>query len=186
MGDKNLDLVECIEARKSVRGFTDEDVPNDFIIELVRLGNLAPSAGNFQARDFIIVKNKDSISKITEASVEFTREMAGNHQEFIRNAPVIIVCCANFEKITKYQKRGIELYCIQDVAAAVENMLLCIVNSGYASCWIGGFDEVAVSKILDLPSHIRPVAMLPIGLPTKDGRQRTRIDTKEIMHFEKW
>lgn len=181
-----MDLIECIEARKSVRGFSGEDVPDGYIMELIRIGNLAPSAGNLQARDFIVVRNRGVMDAITKVAIEFTWDMARAHQEFIRQAPVLIVCCANHERITRYGERGRNLYCIQDVAASVENMLLHVTVSGYASCWIGGFDEKAVAELLHLPPHVRPVAMMPIGRPTKEGRQRSRIGTKDLVHFEKW
>ena len=63
-----MDVVKAIEERHSVRGFTGEDVPMEVIKETLRLGNLAPSAGNLQARDFIIVKDQDMKQKLTKAA----------------------------------------------------------------------------------------------------------------------
>lgn len=172
-----MDLIECIESRSSIRGFSDEDVPEDLVLEMIRIGNRAPSAGNLQARDFVIVRDRDIISKLTAAALG---------QKFIEEAPVVIVCCANHDRIANYGQRGRDLYCIQDVSAAVQNMLLFITASGYGSCWIGAFEERGVSEAVRLPKHIRPVAMLPIGRPISAGRQTSRMAVKDIVHENKW
>ncbi|MDH7509170.1 MAG: nitroreductase family protein [Methanomassiliicoccales archaeon] len=172
-----MELLECIQKRMSVRSFSDEPVPEEVLLESIRIGNLAPSAGNLQARDFIIVTNKDTKRKLVDAA---------HGQGFLAEAPVVIVCCANLQRIRSYGRRGVELYCLQDVAAAVENMLLYFVDKGYASCWVGAFDESAVSKILALPSHIRPVAMLPVGKPRGVSHRTSRLNLENIVHWEKW
>ncbi|MEM2943214.1 MAG: nitroreductase family protein [Methanomassiliicoccales archaeon] len=172
-----MELVECIRKRRSVRSYSDEPVPEDVIIEAIQLGNLAPSAGNLQARDFIIVRNEETKRRLATAALR---------QNFVAQAPVVIVCCANLERIRSYGRRGIELYCLQDVAAAVENMLLYFVDKGYASCWVGAFDEDAVSRILSIPSHVRPVALLPVGKQKGASGGTSRLGTQEIIHRERW
>ncbi|MDD1768646.1 MAG: nitroreductase family protein [Methanomassiliicoccales archaeon] len=171
-----MDLVECIEGRVSVRGFTSEGVPPELVTEAIRIGNLAPSAGNLQARDFVIVTDPGTRRSLAQAA----------NQHYVEEAPVVIVCCANLQRISSYGHRGKELYCLQDVAAAIENMLLFFVEKGYGSCWIGAFDEKAVSRALSIPSHVRPVAMLPIGRPKAEGGKRPRMDPRQLMHYERW
>ena len=64
-----------------------------------------------------------------------------------------------------YGSRGGELYAIQDVACSIENMMLAACSLGLGSVWVGAFDEYGVAKILDMPSHLRPVAIVPVGYP---------------------
>lgn len=171
-----MELVECIEKRVSVRGFSNEGVPAELVMEAIRIGNLAPSAGNLQARDFILVTDPGTRRSLAQAA----------DQPFVAEASVVVVCCANLDRVASYGRRGKELYCLQDVAAAIENMLLFFVAKGYGSCWVGAFDEKAVSRILSIPSHSRPVAMLPIGRPKLEGTKRTRIDPRQLIHYEHW
>jgi len=90
--------------------------------------------------------------------------MAAYGQKFIAEAPVAIVISSDLDKITSvYGQRGRELYSIQDTAAAAQNMLLAITDLGLASCWVGAFDEEQVSGVLNLPSNIRPLVILPVG-----------------------
>lgn len=172
-----LDLVESIEARVSVRSFAEEDVPEKVINEALRLATLAPSAGNLQSRDFIVVRNALSKKRLAKAAFG---------QAFIEEAPVVIVVCANQNRIRNYGSRGAQLYCLQDSAAAIEHILLFVVSQGYGSCWVGAFDEREVSKVLSVPENVRPVAMLPIGRPMKEGFHTSRLDIGEVVHKEKW
>lgn len=151
-----MELKDTIQKRHSIRKFSDKKIPASLINEIIELAHLAPSAGNLQSPEFIIID--DLLQKIKLAKVSL-------NQMFIAEAPLNIVVCANLKRISAYGIRGQELYCIQDTAAAVEHILLLAVDNGLGACWIGAFNEFEVSKILELPQHIRPVAIVPIGYP---------------------
>lgn len=172
-----MDVVTAIEERHSVRSFTDEDVPMDVIMETLRLGNLAPSAGNLQARDFIIVKDKEMKKKLSKAAFG---------QRFVEESSVVVVVCCNLNRIKNYGERGDRLYTIQDTAAAVENMMLYLVTKGYGTCWVGAFDEKEVGRLMELPDCARAVAMIPIGKPKESGRTSPRLELDTIVHTGKW
>lgn len=147
------------------------------IEEAIRLANLAPSAGNLQARDFVVVKDAVKKRALMEAAFK---------QDFVRSAPAVIVCCANLERIGHYGTRGRDLYCIQDVAVAIENMMLFLYSKGIGSVWVGAFDEGKARAALGLPDHARPVAIIPIGYPKENGVRRRRLAMAEIVHRDKW
>ena len=172
-----MDLVEAIERRASVRSYTDEPVPEEVIFETLRLGALAPSAGNLQARDFIVVRDKETKAQLAKASFG---------QDFVEQAPVVIVCCANLGRIRNYGIRGTNLYCLQDVAASVENMMLYVASQGFGSCWVGAFDETLTSRLLGLPENVRPVVILSIGRPKDPPRRTPRFKLDTVVHKEKW
>jgi nitroreductase len=172
-----MDIKEAIEMRWSVRAFKDEPVPDEMVMEMLRLGTLAPSAGNLQARDYVVVRGADTKAKLAKASFG---------QEFVEKAPVVIVCCANLARIRNYGIRGTDLYCLLDVAASVENMLLFATSQGFGSCWVGAFDEAQVSRVLELPENVRPVVLLPVGVPKDPPRRTPRLKLESIVHREKW
>lgn len=172
-----MELKEAIQDRRSIRRFGKKEVPREFIIELIELGHMAPSAGNLQARDFVVVEDQDTRRKLGRAALD---------QDFIAEAPVAVVVCANLERIAHYGVRGVTLYCLQDAAAAVQNMLLAIHDKGLGCVWVGAFDEEEVSRILNLPNFIRPVAILPIGEPLSQPEARKRIPVEELIHYERW
>ncbi len=173
-----MEFKEVVEKRRSVRKFKDLDIPEKDIEEILEIGHMAPSAGNLQARDFIVIKEKEGKNKLSINSYG---------QFFICEASWVVVVCANKRRSSeRYGERGEELYCIQDATAAVENMLLAIVDMGYACVWVGAFDEEAVAKQLKLPSHIRPIAILPIGYPAESNSEPKKIEVNEITHHEEW
>lgn len=172
-----MDLIECFEKRRSVRGFTDEEVPDELIDNALLVANMAPSAGNLQARDFIVVRNAGTRTGLAAAAHDL---------KFVAEAPVVIVCCANHDRIIDYGPRGRDLYCLQDVAASIENMLLYFAAQGYGSCWVGAFDENRVSEALGLPDHSRPVAMLPVGRPKREWAKPPRVGIDGLVHRERW
>lgn len=172
-----MELIDAIKARRSIRRFKSDEIEDSVIKEIIELGNLAPSAGNLQPRDFVVVREQETKERLAHAAL---------NQNFVAEAPVVIVVCANIRRVSPYGRRGMGLYCIQDSAAAIQNMLLVIVDKGLGCCWVGAFDENAVSNILGLPAHVRPVALLPIGYSEAKVGTVSRIDIEELIHYEKW
>ena len=172
-----MDVKEAIRQRHSVRGFLDKRPPADLIHEIIKYANLAPSAGNLQAREFIIVDDGEVKKRLSIAAL---------NQEFIVEAPVNIVVCAHLNRVASYGRRGRELYCLQDAAAAVEHILLLAVDHGLGACWVGAFNENEVSRILNLPLYIRPVAIIPIGYPKGRVVPTNRTDTEALTHYNGW
>jgi nitroreductase len=170
-----MDVVECIEGRTSIRVFRPDPVEDEVVNEALRLANLAPSAGNLQARDFFVVRDLKKKNALMEAAL---------NQDFVKTAPVDIVCCANLQRIEHYGERGRSLYCLQDVAAAIENMMLYLHSKGLGSVWVGAFDEVKARRALNLPAHLRPVAILSIGYPAEKGIHRKRLALDQVVHQE--
>ncbi len=172
-----MDIAECIIERTSIRDFKPDPIEDEVIEEALRLANLAPSAGNLQARDFVIVKDAHRKKALAEAAYS---------QDYVRTAPVVIACCVNLERIAHYGSRGRTLYCIQDSAAAIENMILYLQSKGLGTVWVGAFDEKRVSEALELPAHARPVALVPVGYPKEKGVRRKRLPMEQYVHRDKW
>ncbi len=172
-----MELKEAIQSRRSVRSFSSTPIPKTIIDEILLFANQAPSAGNLQARDFIVIDDQHIKEQLCAAAL---------NQIFLTQAPIVIAVCANKKRIASYGTRGKQLYCIQDAAAAVENILLSAVDNGLAACWVGAFDEQIVSNILQVPSDIIPVALIPLGYSTKKGKGPKRKDIKDLVHTNHW
>ncbi len=171
-----MEVADAIELRRSVRRFTSKGIPEGMLKEVLRAGHMAPSAGNLQGRDFIIIQDN---------AVKELLCMAALNQYFIMGAPVCIVVCANVSRSSaRYGKRG-ELYAVQDSAAAIMNMMLMAQDLGLGTCWVGAFNETAVTQLLSLPSGVRPVALIPIGYPDESPEVPPRIG-EATEHWGKW
>ncbi|MBS7641062.1 MAG: nitroreductase family protein [Candidatus Bathyarchaeia archaeon] len=171
-----MDVFETIRSRRSIRAFTGEDVSDEQIEKILEAARWAPSAGNLQPWEFIIIRRPEIKREVARAAL---------NQTFIEEAPVVIVVCANeIRSGSVYGSRGMNLYCIQDTAAAIENMLLAACALGLGACWVGAFNEEEVRRILKIPKGVRPVAIIPIGHPAEKPAPPRRRTLKEIMHYE--
>lgn len=170
-----MDFIQLAKSRRSIRSFKSDEVSKDLLIQLIEAAQTAPSAGNCQPWHFYIVKDTTLIKRIREESCR---------QAFIATAPVLFVVCADIAKTEeRYKKRGRELYCIQDTAAAIQNILLCAQSIGLGACWCGHFGEKEISEILNLQDGMRPIAIIPIGYPDKETEKRERRPIEEIATF---
>lgn len=168
-----MDFWEAVERRCSIREFdVIEDVPQEVVEKILKAAIRAPSAGNVQPWFFFIVRNMEIKKALAKAAWE---------QQFIIQAPVAIVVCTDLDRaLASYGRRGENLYCIQDTAAAVEHILLGATAQGLGSCWVGAFNEDEVTKSLKLPPRLRPVAIIPIGRAAEPLSHRQRRSLSEV------
>jgi nitroreductase len=99
---------------------------------------------------------------------------------------VIVVCADENRSSTRYGKRGEMLYCIQDTAAATQNILLTAYSLGLGACWVGAFNEDEAKKALKTPKGTRPVAIIPVGYPNRTPSERGRRPLNQIVHHEEF
>ncbi len=173
-----MEVAECIRTRRSVRDFLDTPVEKEKVGQILEAGKQAPSAGNQQTWKFILVREPGLRVQIANACVQ---------QLWVGHAPVIIVVCAEVEKMKRfYEDRGEHLYSIQSCAAAIENMLLAAHNLGLGACWVGAFDEASITKILGIPEGIRPQAVIPIGYAARAPKEPPEYKLETVSYIEKW
>jgi nitroreductase len=173
-----LELREAIYDRYSVREYTDEIVVREKILKVLKDANQAPSAGNLQARDFIVISDEGKKGEIARAALG---------QDFLATAPIVIVVCATLTRSgAKYGRRGEDLYSILDAALAAQNLMLSCTEEGLGSCYVGAFNEGTLRKILGMPETVLPVGIIPIGYPDEDPYITKRLPIEKIIHWEKW
>lgn len=168
-------IVEVIKKRRSVRAFKGDPVPEKVLAQILDAARWAPSAGNLQPWEFYVVRNQDTKKGLAKAALG---------QMFLAEAPVVIVVCAVPARSgRRYRERGEKLYCLQDTAAAVQNILLAAAGFGLGSCWVGAFDEEGARRVLGLGPDLRPVAMVPLGYPAEAPSAPGRRSLEEIVHI---
>jgi Nitroreductase len=171
-----MDLYEAIRNRRSIRKYKDRKIDDEIINKIIEAGVWAPSAGNLQSWEVIVIKDPEMKSQLSVACYI---------RDFIAEAPVVLVICAYKQKSSDtYGKRGQNLYCIQDAACAAQNMLLMIHDLGLGACWNGAFDEDSVSSLLEIPDGVRPVAIITVGYPGEKPIPPPKKRIEEFIHLE--
>jgi len=172
-----MEVIDAIYGRRSIRSYKNENVSEEVIKKAIECGIHAPSAGNLQPWEFVIVRDKEIKRKLYKASYS---------QSHVLDAPVLIVICADIMRSAYYGSRGMNLYALQDTAAATQNILLSLYSMGYGTCWVGAFNERMVREILGLPKDIRPVAIITVGKGDEKPKKRELRTLDEVIHYEKF
>ena len=151
-----MSVIEIIKKRHSYRGkYRPDPIPRENLIMIMEAGLAAPSGCNKQTTSLICVDDPEVLAKI-HAVID---PPVGT------TAPAMI--CVLTRRIIAYRDR---CYSVQDYSAAIENMLLTIVELGYQSCWFEGHitdeDKIGdkIAQILNVPDDYKLVCILPIGI----------------------
>ena len=164
-----------IFSRRSIRKYTDQPVDQEQINQLLRAAMYAPSAGNEKPWQFVIIKDRDKLNEITSFHP---------HTQMLKEAPIAIIACADTSDV-KYDGA----FWIQDMSAAIQNILLQGESLGLGTCWCGVYPKEQlvenVSRLTNLPEHIIPVAIIAVGHPAEQREVRERFNPDRV-HYEVW
>ena len=175
-----MEVEKAIKTRRSIRKYLDKKVEWEKIGKIIEAASYSPSAGNLQNWQFIVVTDSKKKQEIAEASLK---------QYWIATAPALIVICNKKQEIRSfYGERGEKLYSIQNCALAAQNIMLTATSLGLANCWVGAFNEEAVSKILKIPPQdIIPEAIITIGYAAEETiKEQQRHPLDRITFFDEW
>lgn len=171
------EFLRFLRTRSSVRDYYGQPLEAEDIDYILACASTAPSAGNREAWDVVVVTDDDIRLELSSAALD---------QVHVTEAPAVFVVCANYVRsISRYGERGI-LYAVQDATIACTYMMLAAHARGLHSCWTGAFDEGEVREILDLPQHIRPIALLTVGKGRPPLEPMERMPVEEHLHRETW
>ena len=172
-----MTVKEAIKMRRSVRRFQEKPVQREIIMELLDMARWAPCAN--ECWRFVVVQDEERKGHLATAA----------RQGWIASAPVIVVVGADLMerpgiagRWDAYKFRNV--FPIQDTAAAIQNLMLSAVEHGLGTCWIGSFNEGDVSRIVHLPFAVRPVAMVVLGYPADEPKERKRRPLEKVVFWE--
>ena len=172
-----MDLNDILEKRYSCRSYSNKEVDDGLIFNIIQNSVLAPNSGNLQAWKFIIIKNKEKREEIALGCIK---------QMWMTQAPVHIVICSDLDVLSKQYKNRADLYATQDCAAAAENILLLATNYGLASCWVGAFDNPMIKRTLSIPDNIIPKIIITLGYESKKPREKIRYSIDSYTFFDEY
>jgi len=173
-----LEFRKLIESRHSVREFKPEQVDETKLKRILEAANSAPSAGNLQAYEILVVKDEGKRKALSEACMG---------QEFIAQAPLALLFFANPERSArKYGERGKTLYCILDAAIAASYAQLAIADEGLSTVWVGALNDEEIKKITNAPAHLVPVGLLPVGKADEKPESHARRELFDLVKHEQF
>ncbi len=164
MGGKSqsqeMTALDAIATRTSIRAYTDQPVEPEKVEQILRAGMAAPTACNQQPWAFVVVDAKETLQQLSDSLP---------YAKMLKTAPLAIVVCGDMSKALEGTGRD---YWIQDASAATENILLAAHALGLGAVWTGGYPAMdranMVKSVLELPSHIIPLCVIPMGYPAEN------------------
>lgn len=164
-------------SRTSVRRFADRAVSDDQVSALLHAAMSAPSGVNRQPWEYIVVDDRATLKRLANA-LPFAKMAAA--------APLAIIVCGNSER---FLDGADSTLWEQDLSAASENILLAAHAIGLGGVWtcIYPHDEriAPVRTILNIPDHIIPFNLIPIGYPLANHPPMSKwTDTR--IHLNSW
>jgi len=169
-----MDVFDAITTRVSVTDYLDEGVEREKVAKILEAGRWAPSAGNMQTWEFIVVEDDELKERLSQYA---------HNQPHIREAPVAIVILSDMERADRrYGDRGQHLYAVQESGAVLQNMLLEAYNQELGAAWVGAFDEEQVRALLHVPDRLRPVSLITVGYPGERPEQPRKYDITDITY----
>ena len=155
-----MNVLEAIRCRHSYRGkYKDTPVPREDLRKIMQAALDAPSGCNKQTTSMIAVDDPEILAKLHRVIDPPVGE----------TAPAAI--CVLTQRINAYRDK---CFAVEDYSAAIQNMLLAIVELGYRSCWYEGHitddDRICdkMAKILNVPDGYELVCFLPVGIAESD------------------
>lgn len=170
-----MNFNKLIISRFSVRSYTSQTVDREIILEILEAARMAPSAVNYQPWHFIVVTEPENLAELLEVYP----------RSWFKEAPVCILICADHRQSWKRKSDGKDFADV-DAAIAIDHLVLKATELGLGTCWVCNFDTLLTREKFNLPEHIEPIALIPLGYTTSDAPVKSRKPLSEMVHWEKF
>lgn len=168
-----MNVLDAVRTRRAVRVFSEKGIEKEKLNRILEAGRLAPSASNEQRTKCIVVDDPGIRQELAKACMG---------QKSVKTAPVILVICADNERMMQCGQSARSMDC----AIAASFMRLEAVEQGIQGCWLGLYKEDRVREILSIPDEYVIVTVMPIGYPLKDGEQTPKKELGEFVLYNEW
>lgn len=194
-----MDILKLIKNRKSIRRYKDKPIPKRVIDKIIEAGIWGPSIHGYQAWNFIIIMNKDTIKKISDlimkkssVSSAGVNIMLHSAADIVNNSQAIIAIYISkdlekirykFKEVYSRFARIIKISQFSAISAAIQNMILTAQDLGIGSCWLNVplFCKKEISEILDTKDEL--MTILTLGYPAEKGRRSPRKPLSETITY---
>jgi len=173
-----MDVKEAISKRRSIRKYQRKEVPLDLIRELIDAARLAPSGSNAQPCRYYLVRDKETKEKLKENQIF--------EQDFVYQAPVLIVCCADLQSY----RQGIkgwseenENRALRDLSIASAFLVLRATELGLATCYVGWMKKDRIKDVLELPPNYIVPFVIAVGYANEQPKPLPRRSIDEVLLY---
>ena len=176
-----IEVKEAIEKRKSIRSYKQEQVPFEYLKEMIDAARLAPTARNVQPTRFKIIESFELRNKLKEEKIF--------PQDFVTTAPCILVCYGNPDdylvKLPDASREDNIQRIERDIAIQTAFLMLRATDLGLGTCYIALLDKERIKPIVGIPDDLYVAYAITVGYSDEEGRERNRLDLDQLYDEEK-
>ena len=181
------ETIQTIMSRKSVRSFTDQAIPADYMETMLKAAMAAPSGSNIQPWHFVVVTDKSQFDRIFENNFNL---------RIFNSAAAVVVFCAD-TTVTRPPRDNPDGDPVtrpngtwrDDMGACTENFLLAAESLGLGAVWTASYPDpvrfLTMKRELGLPDNFLPYCAVAVGYPAGDEQPKDKWKPERI-HYEKW
>ncbi len=170
-----MNVIEVILTRRSIRKYSNREIPPKVIANLLEAAMYAPTARNSQSWQFVVINKRQLLNDLAEIHP---------YGKMLEHAPLAILVCGD------KMKEDSEGYLSQNCAAATQNIMLAAHSLGLGSVWLGVYPKEnriePISKRLKLPGYVLPMALISLGYPDESKPKPGRFAREKIHYNDQW
>ena len=185
--DIDNETIRTIMSRKSVRSFTDQAIPDEYMEAMLKAAMAAPSGSNIQPWHFVVVTDKSQFDRVFENNFNL---------RIFNTAAAVVVFCADTtvtrpprdnpdgEPVTRPNRTWRD-----DMGACTENFLLAAESLGLGAVWTASYPDpvrfLTMKRELGLPDNFLPYCAVAVGYPAGDEQPKDKWKPERI-HYGHW
>lgn len=183
-------MIECMKKRRTIRQYTDQEIPENLLNELLEIASRASNTGNMQLYSVVVTRDKAGKEKLAPAHF---------NQPMITSAPVVLTFCADANRFVKWAEQrkaqagfdNLQMF----IAATIDAMLFAEAfaeaaeERGLGLCYLGttAYNADQIIRILSLPKLVVPIVTITLGYPAEPlPAQSERLPIEAIRHIEQY
>jgi nitroreductase len=184
------EAMELFRHQRAIRAFTDEDVPNELVEQVLQAAIHGPSGSNTQPWYFIVVRDQDVKDQLSEVYEEAFRDTYGDtppargaDRQPFSQVPVLIIPCVDTPPSGRAGfQTGASVY------PNVQNILLAAraLGLGTTLTTLHRRRKDRIHEILGIPENIESAAIIPLGWPTREYGPNKRPPLEQFVMQDRW
>lgn len=175
--------------RRTIRRYSDKEVPKPLLDDLLLKASHAPTTGNMQLYSAIVTRDSEARRRLAPAHF---------NQPQVDGAQVLITFCADFHRLSRWCEERDAIPCYDNMqsfmAATIDTIAFAqqfntlAEQAGLGVCWLGTttYNAREIADELNLPELVVPIITLTVGYPSEDGSDVGRLPIEAITHDEKY
>lgn len=179
--------MDCIKNRRTIRKYTQQEVPAELLNELLEESFRASTMGNMQLYSVVVTRDAEMKKKLAPAHF---------NQPMVTGASVVLTFCADFNRFSKWcRQRKAEpgydnpisfLNAATDALLVTQNFCTLAEEKGLGICFLGTtiYNPDQIVETLRLPQLVMPVATITVGYPDETPAQPDRLPLEGLLHNE--